>query len=236
MNNIFDHNDLQQLFAKSPSKPTIQPEIVSVKAKAKSKKTWKTYLKFFLLFIVIFFSSYLAVNYSAIKKQLSFFWDVKIRRTSYSATIVPPTPTIDKTAPAKLVIPKIGIEAPILWDVEDSNLYEKLLEGVIHYKGTAYPGEKGNVFIAGHSSYYSWSSSPYKDIFSLLENMAIGDEIFIQYHGAVFKYKVLETKVVSPSELSVMGPSEKKQLTLMTCVPIGTNLKRLIVIGEQISS
>lgn len=78
----------------------------------------------------------------------------------------------------RLVIDKIDVSAPIVINVDGSNKdeYDKSLEnGVAHLKGSALPGHYGNVFIFAHSSYYIGQLDNYKQIFSKLDDMTVGD-------------------------------------------------------------
>jgi sortase A len=134
-----------------------------------------------------------------------------------------------------LLIPSLNISAPIIADVDgnDQAAYDKALQGgVAQYKGTAKPGEGGNIFIFGHSSYYWWDPGQYKEIFKNLEDIRVGDDISIWYQKKEYKYKVASTEVVDPTDVSVLEPTKTEQLTLMTCVPPGTAEKRLIVIAK----
>ena len=199
-------------------------------------KLWKIVAKFAGLFAIIFIITFILVNFSALKKGFRWTWKVSLLRQPYSQIVAVPTPVFDPETPAKLLIPKIEADAPITWNVNEDNIQAKLLDGLVHSQGTALPGQKGNIFITGHSSYYAWSSSPYKSVFALLEKLEAGDRIYIQYQGTTFTYEVKETKVVSPENVEVMNQSEGNELTLMTCVPIGTNLNRLIIKSTQIPS
>jgi sortase A len=135
----------------------------------------------------------------------------------------------------QLAIPKIDLRAPILWNIEAKNAIDKLREGLVHIKPTALPGDKnGNVFITGHSSYYPWDPGKYKHVFALLPNMKKGDKVYIQHQGTLFKYEVFETVTVKPDETWVMQPDKRNMVSLMTCVPIGTNLRRFVVRAQQI--
>jgi len=191
-----------------------------------------TVLKFATIFVLVFVLTYTLINSTALAKKFKYFWEVTYNKETAQNLQTPP-PFV-ATSEAKLVIPKISVEAPISWNVDDSNLNQKLLEGVAHYQGTALPGELGNVFITGHSSYYSWVRSPYKDVFALLDKLNVGDKIYIRYGEKTFTYQVASSKVVSPDKLEVLESTGDYSLTLMTCVPIGTNLNRLIVIAQQI--
>jgi len=136
-----------------------------------------------------------------------------------------------------LEIPKLSIEAPIVADVpgDDKDTYFKALEGgVAHFQGTKKPGEGGLIFIFGHSSFFPWAAGNYKEIFINLEKIEKNDEVSVWYNKKEYKYKVSETKVVSPEDISVLNPTSDEQLVLMTCVPPGTKEKRLIVIAKPI--
>jgi len=136
-----------------------------------------------------------------------------------------------------LKIPTLQIEAPVVADVpgDKKEAYFKALEnGVAQFKGTKKPGEGGLIFIFGHSSFYPWANGGYKEIFENLEDIKDGDEILVWYQKKEYKYKVFETKVVLPTDVSVLEETPNEQLSLMTCVPPGTAEKRLIVNARPI--
>ncbi|MBU0647910.1 class D sortase, partial [Patescibacteria group bacterium] len=135
-----------------------------------------------------------------------------------------------------LAIPSLGIEAPIKYlDSTDENvLKDKLKEGVGHYPDTAMPGEKGNVFIFGHSSYYWWDSTEFSSIFANLESVKKGDKVLVKYDGELFVYQVVDTLIVEPTEVSVLQQGDNYELSLMTCTPLGTNLRRFVVKTELV--
>lgn len=136
-----------------------------------------------------------------------------------------------------ILIPKLGISSPIKYlnTLDDSVMKLTLKEGVVHYPDTAMPGEKGNVFIFGHSSYYWWDWSEYNSIFANLEMIGIGDEIIVKSRGRLLIYRVKNTKVVESNDLSVLEQGAGYNLTLMTCTPLGTDLRRFIVESELVN-
>ncbi len=143
----------------------------------------------------------------------------------------------------ELWVPKIDVKAPIIWDspVDEATMMENLKHGVVHYKGTSRPGEsaqdgEGNVFISGHSSYYWWDDGGYKTVFTNLDQIEVGDEIGVGYDDYGYIYRVYEKTIVDPNDVSVLAQNtDKHTLTLMTCYPVGTNNKRLIVKAEFIA-
>ena len=147
-----------------------------------------------------------------------------------------------QVAPAKiyqdkrLVIPKLKINAPIIFSASASSRQIKrdLKKGVVHYPNTAFPGEKGNVFIIGHSSNYFWQTGNYNQIFALLDKLKNGDLISVYYKGKKYNYRVYKSFQVKPQETWIMNPVNEPIITLMTCWPVGTNLRRLVVRGKLI--
>lgn len=146
----------------------------------------------------------------------------------------------------RLIIPKINKNIPIV-EIEsvnetedltniDDEILNGLKNGVVRYPGTAKPGEEGNIFLTGHSSYYLWDDGEYKEVFALLFQLEVGDQVIVYYDQEKFIYQITEKKEVAPSEVNVLAqPDGEHKITLMTCTPVGTNLRRLILVGEQTS-
>jgi sortase A len=139
-----------------------------------------------------------------------------------------------------VVIPKIGANAKIVEQVDpyDSKIYQfALTKGVAQAKGTSYPSTNGNMFLFSHSSVNLLEASRYNSVFFLLDKLKKEDEIYIYYKNIKYKYKVSDVKTVDPKEVSYLNSSpDSKTLTLMTCWPSGTTLKRLIIVAKFISA
>jgi len=133
-----------------------------------------------------------------------------------------------------LYINKISLAVPIVANVDGENKYtynKALLSGVAHYKNTALPGKGSNIFIFGHSS--TWNGEgQYAEAFARLNDLNKDDQAIVYYQNKEFKYKVSKKEVVDADELSYLEPTKFEQLTLMTCWPLGSNLKRLVVIAK----
>lgn len=129
----------------------------------------------------------------------------------------------------KLTIPRLQLDN--LHVNVNTNDFEMNLA---HLPGTALPGEKGNVFVTGHSSILPSMAKKQKALFFKLPNIKKGDEIVLQALGQKYYYQVLGMKVVDPKDVSVIkSPDEEgRYLSLMTCVPPGFNTKRLIVLAK----
>lgn len=145
---------------------------------------------------------------------------------------------IDPSAPPKIIINSLEVTAPIDFNqqsVDETNFQLSLRNGVVHYPFTAKPGEAGNVVIFGHSSGQVWAPGDYKFIFSKLEHLTDEDIIFIEYQGTRYEYKVTDANIVPPTDVSVLRPTNDNTLTLITCYPVGSNAKRLIISAKQIN-
>ncbi len=131
-----------------------------------------------------------------------------------------------------LSIPKLEINNATV-KVDDLNFRKNLS----HFPGTALPGEVGNSFITGHSVLSQFNNpEDYNKIFTKLSDLEIGDKINVEIEGQQLQYIVQYSKVVNPRDLSVLAPISEnaRNLTLMTCVPPGTSVKRLVVVTSLI--
>ncbi|XLQ19670.1 MAG: sortase [Candidatus Moraniibacteriota bacterium] len=133
-------------------------------------------------------------------------------------------------------INKINVEVPVVLsnDAAEEKLQEDLNDGVIHYPGTAMPGRRGNMYVAGHSSNYIWSKGIYDNIFKNLNDLTDGDEIIVktkQQNGKEINYKYVVTlnEEVAPDDSRIFADTQSQELTLTTCWPLGTNARRIMV-------
>lgn len=135
-----------------------------------------------------------------------------------------------------IVIPKIGANVPIFPNVDPSNpdIYLPILQkGVAHAMGTVFPGVSGNIYLFAHSTDSFWNVGRYNAVFYLLKELTNGDEIDIFFNGVRHVYRVVNQTVVDPSDVKWLTESVPyEQLTLQTCWPPGTTLKRLLVFAR----
>ncbi|WP_448596061.1 sortase [Thermoflexus hugenholtzii] len=134
-------------------------------------------------------------------------------------TPVPITP--GPRSPTRIVIPAIGVDAPVVPGTD----WEALKKGVGHHPGTANPGEPGNMVLAGHNDIYG-------EVFRDLEKLRIGDEIWVYAGSRAYRYVVVQKQVVLPTQVEVMAPTRDPVVTLITCYPYRVDTHRLVVVGE----
>ncbi len=141
----------------------------------------------------------------------------------------------------RLIIPKINVDAPALYDVgtDHTSQMSAMEKGVAHFPipgANSHPGEIGNTVLSGHSSNDLFDPGEYKFIFAQLDKLQPGDTIYANYQGKRYTYVVTKKEVVRPNEVSkLVYETNKPMMTLITCTPLGTALNRLLVTAEQVS-
>jgi sortase A len=125
-----------------------------------------------------------------------------------------------------LSIPKLGIDRAVV-----RSDHTDLKQSLIHYAGTAFPGNLGNAVIFGHSVLPQFfNPQNYLTIFSTLHKLKPGDTMEVAADGATFTYKISEMYETAPDDLSPLAQAYNgRYMTLITCTPPGTYLRRLII-------
>lgn len=175
-------------------------------------------------------------NSQLLSAKIEYYLYERHKNTAVQDSQIVASP-IDKNAPPKIIINSINVTAPVIYDqktVNEYNFLQALHNGVVHYPNTAFPGQIGNMVIFGHSSGQWWAPGDYKFVFTLLDKVKLNDLIFVEYQGVRYIYRVYNTEVVPPTDLSVLNQGGRNILTLMTCTPVGTSTNRLIVRAQQI--
>ncbi|MCF7830688.1 sortase [Candidatus Gracilibacteria bacterium] len=132
-------------------------------------------------------------------------------------------------------VPLVDVPNHRNWYQLERNIQGGLQEGVVVHPISREPGQEGNFFVTGHSSYYAWDKGRFKDVFALLHEVRVGDVVYVYRNAKKYTYKIAERSVVAPTETGILNqPNDKKIITLMTCTPIGTNEKRLVLVGNLI--
>jgi sortase A len=137
--------------------------------------------------------------------------------TSLTANLSPPI--------GILRIVKAHLEVPVLDGVDDVSLNR----GVGYIPGTAHPGERGNVGIAGHRDGF----------FRVLKNVGVGDEIELETPERIDVYQIKDIVIVNKNDVSVLRPTSVPILTLVTCYPFyftGSAPRRYIVVASLVTS
>lgn len=140
------------------------------------------------------------------------------------------TASLSPGAPiAMLWIPKIALEKTVVHGTRFSHLKT----GPGHFENSAMFGHAGNAAIAGHRTTYG---AP----FERLDELTLGDRVWVRTVEGQFEYRVVEQRVVRPTEVSVVARTAEPLLTLVTCHPKYSASTRLVIraelVGEPVES
>lgn len=137
-----------------------------------------------------------------------------------------------------LVIPKIGVNAPIIAHVDPSreaDYQEALKTGIAHSALSYLPDAGGTVYLFSHSTNYEWFVDDLNAAFYLLKNLEQGDLATIIYQEKYYTYKIMEKRIVSPKAVSYLVPeANSNMLILETCWPPGSVTERLLLFAELV--
>lgn len=128
---------------------------------------------------------------------------------------------------ARIIIPAIAVDASIIFpDSADVDvLNNDLLKGVVHYPGSALPGEKGKIFLFGHSTGFAVVHNKSFKSFNRLKDLKTGDIVKIQTSSKEYRYRVLTMRIAEADNTMVNFDSKKQTLVLLTCKIFGQNAK-----------
>ncbi len=195
---------------------------------APSRPPLPTWARSALTAVGIFAAILLLFKAPVIFNQANYSLHKPAATPAVAAAVIPAEPTI--------TIPKINVHAPVIYEpsVAEANVQKALEGGVVHYGNTAEPGQSGNSVIFGHSSNDWWEPGNYKFVFVLLDKLVPGDRFTVDYQSKRYTYEVTGSKVVIPTDLSVLTQTPEPTMTLITCTPPGTSWKRLVITAKQI--
>ena len=150
-----------------------------------------------------------------------------------TATLPGDAPALSRPRPApaagtwvaRIEAPSVGLSSTVLEGSDDTTL----ARAAGHIEDTAFPGDSGNIGIAGHRD----------TIFRPVRNLHVGDPLVLTTSDRVFRYRIVRTTIVEPEDVYVLDPSDHPTLTLVTCFPfefIGHAPRRFIVSADLVGT
>lgn len=121
-----------------------------------------------------------------------------------------------------LDVPRLELTTPVIEGDDDTTLKR----AVGHLPDTPLPWENGNSALAGHRD----------GLFRPLKDIKVGDEIRFRTSREELRYRVTDTAIVRPDDVSVLERRAKPSLTLITCYPfyyVGNAPKRFVIHAER---
>ncbi len=190
---------------------------------------------FLLIFLIVFIAVFTIFNGKAFYQQIKYSLGMNIEKNEdFLKKLL--TREIQEElydVPDSIIIPDINVNAPIVFPetTDEKKLLQELGKGVVFYPDSVLPGQNGNTIILGHSSAYPWDKGKYGSVFSLLGQLKSGGQIIIFYQKHKYVYRVI-TKEIFKKNAQISVQNENSQLVLISCWPIGTAWKRIVIMAE----
>ncbi len=144
-------------------------------------------------------------------------------------------PPVAAALPARrIIIPTIALDSKVIQlgtklDKYGQIAWETAPFAVGQHKGLAGPGQNGNMVLSGHIS------SPNEGaIFTHLGDVKVGEGVVIATDERQYLYRVTDTKVVTPDDVSVLDQTPDPTVTLITCWPDKIYSHRLVVTARLV--
>jgi sortase A len=167
----------------------------------------------------------------------------------FEATSVSPAPPGSKPPAVRLLIPRLGLDVPVVevsWDVvydgETWRCVWQTADGAAgHHRNSANPGEAGNVVISGHHNTRGEVFRQVSEIGLPGSVFAVGDQVvLVALDGLQYVYTVVDWDRFEESTIPqvrrdhahYLDPTADATLTLVTCWPYDANSYRVVVIAR----
>jgi len=193
----------------------------------------KTKISFFLIIIGLIFVGAGVWQYAHTKVKSTTALQQAREIISQKHSVAADKKRLDNSTPPAtgdtigiLSIPKIKAELAIVEGTDPDDL-EK---GVGHYKGSYFPGDKGQIVLSGHRD----------TVFRKLGELKIGNHLKMQMPYGNYTYEITHTKIVKSNDKTVITlQKQQEELILTTCYPfhyVGNAPKRYIIYAKIIGS
>ena len=185
-------------------------------------------MRYFMRFAeyVFWCAGVLAISYFVfVSASAKLSQDHQAKRLQVLEAASPQVPQRPGDPFGRISIPRIGVSAIVEEGVDDNTLRR----AVGHFPGSHAPGDEGTVVLAGHRDTF----------FRGLARVRLNDLIVVETARGTYKYEVVHTAVVPPTDTHVLRSSPQSDLTLVTCFPfryIGPAPQRFIVQSRRLSS
>lgn len=151
------------------------------------------------------------------------FHSVPDRSASTNGPPLRPPYVENNSLVGRLAIPRLHLTTTVREGTGEGTL----LLAAGHIRGTAFPGQKGNVGLAGHRD----------TLFRGLRDIRKWDLIQFETLDGRYLYEVASIEIVKPDNVGVLKASQYPELTLVTCYPfdyLGSAPDRFVVKARQV--
>lgn len=190
---------------------------------------------FFLIFLIVFVLVFGVFNGRAFLNQTKYSLKIGIENSQKFMNRIEGSKEEIYNTIDRVVIPKINVDAPIILpdSSDEKTIFNNLEKGVVLYPSSVIPGQIGNSILLGHSSAYPWYKGNYGSVFSLLNRLEAGNQIIVFYSKNKHVYEIIGKQVIL-KDVSIQSQDESSRLILISCWPVGTAWKRIMIIAEKV--
>ncbi len=145
----------------------------------------------------------------------------KLAFASYNESVIP-QPEVSHLiiTPSRITISRLNIDLPVFPIGLVNNRWVTPANGIAFLTNSPLPGSVGNSVFYGHN----WPR-----LLGNLHKIELGDRITVSSrNGEALAFTVEDKKIVDPTDVSILSPSAKSQITLYTCTGI-LDSKRLVI-------
>jgi LPXTG-site transpeptidase (sortase) family protein len=125
-------------------------------------------------------------------------------------------------AATRIVIPKIGVDSPVVQTQPVNGAWEVADWSVGHLTTTPNPGLPGNGAYAAHDDIKG-------ELFKREPELVPGDTVLVYTPHVIYHYTVINQQTVDPSNVSVLAPTRQPTVTLISCIPYWVDTQRVVV-------
>ncbi|HSX30788.1 MAG TPA: class E sortase [Candidatus Saccharimonadales bacterium] len=164
--------------------------------------------------------------------QVGFWWQSHhSHRQAQLTKVIHKVPaksgTPAKSQPNSLIIPSIMLEQPAL-EGPEKDWFALLKEGIWRWPASSTPDKGGNTVFLSHRFSYTGPHGA----FYYLNKVRIGDEIGVLWNNKMYRYRVVSSSEVPPTDTAIEADTPGAQITLFTCTPLWHPVNRLVVVAK----
>jgi LPXTG-site transpeptidase (sortase) family protein len=148
----------------------------------------------------------------------------------------PGEPEPDTSDVTRIIIPILNLDTIVKYVPYDGFtwLISGLQQEVAWMGNTSWPGLGSNTGLAGHVTVAGMGDGPFRH----LDELPVGEVVYIYTETNRYTYQVRESIVTDSGDMSVTLPTDKSQISLITCVDwdqdLRTYLNRLVVVADLV--
>ena len=139
----------------------------------------------------------------------------------------------------RIYMPQINVDVPIVEVATNETEAQALDKGAIHRAvSSGNPEDGGNYVIAAHR--FTLGLTPTqtraKSPFYHIDQMQVGDQIYVDYDGVRYAYKIFKKETVAATDVAIENRTEEARLTVYSCGLSGSRDGREVLFAKPLGT